>query len=122
MAEQLSWMAEPWVPGAWDLQLFLQGKLLGRGRERVPLGAGRRAVSASSSLEGDALTPLRRYGLLTPLRALRHLHCASRTRAPSAPRSDSSTPRPNSLEVGSRARADVMIPLDTVTLTSKRSC
>lgn len=56
-------MAEPWVPGAWDPQLFLQGKLLGRGRERVPLSSGRRAVSASSSLEGNTLTPLRRDGL-----------------------------------------------------------
>lgn len=32
LAEQLSWMAEPWVPGAWDPQLFGPGKLLGRGR------------------------------------------------------------------------------------------
>lgn len=44
-------------------------------------------MSASSRLAGNTLTPLRRDGLLlTPLRALRHLHCASRTRAPAAPR------------------------------------
>lgn len=55
-------MAKRWVPGAWDPQLFLQGKLLGRGRGRVPLGAGRRARLASFSLEGTTLTPLRRHG------------------------------------------------------------
>lgn len=33
------------------------------GPGRVPLGAGRHAVSASSSLEGNTLTPLRRHGL-----------------------------------------------------------
>lgn len=33
------------------------------GPGRVPLGAERRAVSASSSLEGNILTPLRRHGL-----------------------------------------------------------
>ncbi len=58
MAEQLSWMAKPWVPGAWDPQLFLQGKLSGRGRGRVPLGAGRRARSAPLSPEGRTGAPV----------------------------------------------------------------
>lgn len=99
LAEQLSWMAEPWVPGAWDPQLFLPGKLLGRGRGRVPLGAGRRAVSVSSNPEGNTLTPLKRHGLPPhPPRALRHLQSASLSPGTFC---NSSTPVPTHWKSGS---------------------
>lgn len=122
LAEQLSWMAEPWVSGAWDPQLFLPGKLLGRGLGRVPLGAGKRAVSASPNLEGNTVALLRQHGPFHPLRVLRHLqnHLHPSVRAV-PPRSDRSSPVPLS---GSPEPCshDVMIPLDTVHLTFKCSC
>lgn len=120
MAEQLSWMAEPWLPGAWDPQLFLQGKSLGRGTGRVPLGAGRRAVLASPNLEGNTVNPLRQHcplphppaGAPPPAEAYVPLSPATSPRAVVVP------PQSRSLEARSRARADVMIPLDTVLLSN----
>lgn len=91
-------------------------------REGPRACAGRRAVSASPTLEGNTVTPLRQHGHPHPLRVLRHLqkrlHPSSRA---VPPRSDSSSPVPLS---GSPepCSCNVMIPLDTVHLTFKRSC
>lgn len=124
LAEQLSWTAEPWVPGAWDLQLFLQGKLLGRGRDRVPLGAWRRAVSASCSPEGNTLPPLRRNGSSPQPPCGRSATCRN-VCIPQpgllSPLRDHSAPAPLT-ESPEPACADWTTLLDTVPLTLKRSC
>lgn len=61
LAEQLSWMAEPWVPGGLRLATLSTRQVDREGPGHVPLGAGRHAVSASSSPEGNILTHLRRH-------------------------------------------------------------
>lgn len=112
----------PGFRGAWDSQLFLQGKLIGRGRGTCLLVPGDMLCQLPLVLKGiywpiwgDTILP-------TPLRALRHLQKRMHPSAgaPSPPLSDRSSPV--SLEVWSSARTDVTIPLDTVPLTFRRSC
>lgn len=76
---------------------FYKASCLGRGQDRVPLGAGRRAASASCSPEGNTLPSMRRNGSSPQPPCGRSATCRSVCIPPSGllpPLGDHSAPAP----------------------------